>query len=306
MTHLAPIEANPIEALVSSVLASMPTPATQRSYRFGLAHFLRWYTAQGRPPISRDLLQSYIARQVRDDAAPRSIGVRVAAVKKLVDEAAERGWIGKEEAYRISRVKSVPLRGRRLGRWLTLDQVRELMAAPDRTTLAGKRDAALFALLFGAGLRRAEAVTVTPRQIQQRQKRWLLADVKGKGGRIRSVPIVAEMRETLNEWIEAAQVGMDEPILKSFDRDTGTIITGNLTPDGVRWIVRQYSERLGVDLSAHDCRRTFAALAYLHGCPLEVISESLGHSSTAVTRVYLGGIINMEKAACDYVPSLNG
>ena len=58
---------------------------------------------------------------------------------------------------------------------------------PNRATLKGKRDAAILALLVGCALRRAKLAALRIEDIQQREGRWVIADLRGKGGRIRTV-----------------------------------------------------------------------------------------------------------------------
>ena len=58
---------------------------------------------------------------------------------------------------------------------------------PDRSTSKGKRDYCILALLVGCGLRRRELANLTIEDIQMRENRWVIADLSGKGGRIRTV-----------------------------------------------------------------------------------------------------------------------
>lgn len=70
--------------------------------------------------------------------APSPINVRLSAVRKLVAEARQNGLIGAEDAASLSGVPNIRQKGTRLGNWLTREQVRELLAVPDRSTLTGK------------------------------------------------------------------------------------------------------------------------------------------------------------------------
>ena len=70
-------------------------------------------------------------------------------------------------------------KGTRLGNWLTREQAKELLAVPDRSTLKGKRDYVILALLVGCALRRNELAELDVETIQQREGRWVLADLEG-------------------------------------------------------------------------------------------------------------------------------
>src|SRR6202048_4560160 len=86
-------------------------------------------------------------------------------------------------------IPNISQKGTRLGNWLTREQAKELLAVPDRSTLKGKRDYVILALLVGCALRGNELAELDVATIQQREGRWLLADLEGKGRRIRTVAI---------------------------------------------------------------------------------------------------------------------
>jgi integrase len=74
----------------------------------------------------------------------------------MVSEARKNGMLGAEEAANLTGVPSLPQKGIRLGNWLTREQARELLAVPDRSTLKGKRDYLILAILVGCALRRED------------------------------------------------------------------------------------------------------------------------------------------------------
>ena len=135
--------------------------------------------------LSRALLMEY--RTTMDHLSPSTINVRLSAIRKLVGEARRNGMIGLEEAANLSDVPNMRQRGTRLGNWLTREQAKELLAVPDRSTLKGKRDYVIIALLVGCALRRQELASLNIEAIQLREGRWVIIDLRGKGGRIRTV-----------------------------------------------------------------------------------------------------------------------
>src|SRR3979490_321083 len=138
-------------------------------------------------PLSGARLMEY--RTTMDHLSPSTINVRLSAIRKLVGEAQRNGMIGLEEAANLNDVPNVRQKGTRLGNWLTREQAKELLAVPDRSTLKGNRDSAIIALLVGRALRRTELAELDVETIQQREGRWVLADLEGKGRRIRTVAI---------------------------------------------------------------------------------------------------------------------
>src|SRR5205085_5039005 len=130
-----------------------------------------------------------------------TVNVRVSAVRKLVGEAQRNGIIDAEEAANLAGVPNLPQKGNRLGNWLTREQAKELLAVPDRSTLKGKRDYVILALLVGCALRRNELAELDVATIQQREGRWVLADLEGKGRRIRTVAIPIWVKQGINAWM---------------------------------------------------------------------------------------------------------
>src|SRR5882672_4029767 len=85
--------------------------------------------------------------------------------------------------------KGVKLLGRKIGNWLTGNQAQELLNAVSQNTLRGRRDGAMLGLLLGCGLQRSEVVGLRLDQLQLRESHWVIVDLVGKGGRIRTVPV---------------------------------------------------------------------------------------------------------------------
>ncbi len=116
-----------------------------------------------------------------ESLSPSTINVRLSAVRKMIGEARKNGMLGAEEAATLTDVPDISQKGTRLGNWLTREQAKELLAVPDRSTLKGKRDYVILALLVGCALRRNELAELDVATIQQREGRWVLADLEGKG-----------------------------------------------------------------------------------------------------------------------------
>src|SRR5260370_42606887 len=154
-------------------------------------------------PLSRALLMEY--RTTMDHLAPSTISVRLSAIRKLVDEARQNGMIGLEEAANLNDVPNVRQKGTRLGNWLTREQAKELLAVPDRSTLKGKRDYIVIALLVGCALRRRELATLNIEDIQLREGRWVIIDLRGKGGRIRTVAVPNLGKQGIDAWVVAGK-----------------------------------------------------------------------------------------------------
>jgi site-specific recombinase XerD len=188
------------------VLDSLTSEHSRRAYGVALDDLLTWWNRQGRPSMSKAMVQRYKRKLQNDDLAPSTINQRLSAIRKLAQEAADDGLVDPHLAAGIAQVKGVRSGGRRFGNWPTREQAQELLNAPDTTTLKGLRDRAILAVLLGAGLCRSEAAELTFEHVQQREGRWVLADIVGKRNKVRSVPLPSWVKLAIDEWAGAAGI----------------------------------------------------------------------------------------------------
>jgi hypothetical protein len=166
-------------------------------------------------------------------------------------------------------------------------------------TLKGTHDRAVLALLVGCGLRRSEAAALTLQQIQQREGRWVIPDLLGKHGRLRTVPVPAWVKQAIDDWTAAAAIA-EGRLLRAMDRH-GRITGASLSPQAILDLVAHCGQKLGVSLKAHDARRTCAKLCRAAGADLEQIQLLLGHASVQTTERYLGTRQDLVEAANDHL-----
>lgn len=287
-------------AVVRLVLDGLDSTHSKRAYERALLDFLDWHAAQGRPQLTKALVQAYRAHLIDADLAPSTINLRLAAIRKLATEAADNGLADPVLAQAAARVKGVRTAGTRTGNWLTRDQAQALLEAPDVTRLKGLRDRAILAVLLGCGLRRSEVAALQFDHVQQREARWVLVDLVGKGRRTRTVPMPSWAKVAIDEWAAAAAIEgghVFRPIHK------GGHLTGDrMSAQAVADVVRAYAAQLGLDrLAAHDLRRTFAKLAHKGGSGVDQIGLALGHASIQTTERYLGLEQDLTNAPCDHL-----
>jgi site-specific recombinase XerD len=135
----------------------------------------------------------------------------------LAVEAADNGLLAPELANGIARVKGVASKGVRLGNWLSIRQAQALLNAPDASITKGLRDRAILAILLGCGLRRSEVAALTMGHIQQRDGRWCIIDLRGKHGRVRTVPMANWVKVAMDAWAVRAGVE-DGHVFRSVNR----------------------------------------------------------------------------------------
>lgn len=184
-----------LDTLAGMAVLSLPSPASRRNYSRELKRFL-----ESGLPLNREGLLAWLVKLRNLNAGRATQGVSLAAVRLLAREANARGMLSDTDMAAIERVKGPALRGKTLGRWLTLADIQPLIDAARESPVTGVRDAAIIALLVGCGLRRAELSALDWSQVREVEGRTVLADIHGKGGRIRTVPVPPWAARYLFEW----------------------------------------------------------------------------------------------------------
>jgi site-specific recombinase XerD len=176
------------------------TPHTARAYR---AHLERWRTWSAAGALDREEVLAYVRHLEAAGAGPVSRNQALAAIKRLAAEAAALNWIDAQTASTIAQIKAAKITGTMTGLWLTRAQLSRLLALPDRTTLSGRRDAALLALLAGCGLRRSEACALTVEHfVSLDDGTMLIRNLTGKGGRVRTIAVPRWAQRDIAAWIK--------------------------------------------------------------------------------------------------------
>lgn len=177
-----------------------------------------------------------------------------------------------------------PKRRQSLPKALTVDEAIRLVESPDRSTVAGRRDAALLEFLYASGARVSETVNLDLSDLDLDDR---LAIVTGKGAKQRYVPIGDHAVRALRSWlpdrlrlVTAGQGG--DPIFLN-------LRGGRLTRQGVFEIVRKNAEKSGIDpirVSPHVLRHSAATHMVKAGADLRTVQEMLGHATISTTQVY--------------------
>jgi integrase len=241
-----------LEQIERLVLDSVRSPASKRVYRTALRDFVAW-TRSNALVFNKASVQRYRSELEQRGLAPASINLRLSAIRKLANEAMDNGLLDGDIAAGISRVHGARPGGVRMGNWLTPPEAERLLSLPDPTSCKGKRDRVVLALLLGCALRRNELIQVTVEHLQQRDGRWVIADLVGKGGRIRTVPVPNWAKPVVDAWTEAAGITCGR-LLRAVDKKDRVTGVG-LGAESVFKIVHGYGVDMKLNLKPHDLRR---------------------------------------------------
>lgn len=285
------------EDLITATLQTCESKQTHKAYSSRLRHFFRWIEHNNNPPLTRLLVEAYLT-ELREDQE-KSASARnqaLAAIKRLATSCSSHHALDPQIALDISQIKGSTQHGVRLGNWLTKEQCGQMLERDPAAKLnMESRDRAIIALLLGCGLRRDEAATLKWEQLKIRDGRALIGDLIGKGGRVRTVPIPLWADLIINEW--SNWVKKEGNVLRSI-KENG-VINGSLSDSGIWLIIKSRAARLGIKLSPHDLRRTFAKLSRKGGATMESIQGALGHASVQTTEKYVNTAGDLDNPACD-------
>lgn len=305
---IIPTDLDKIKALA---LDSVNSLHSRRAYSKALDRFLTWYQAQGRPGLTKAIVQQYKAEVLEPSGlSPASINLHMSAIRKLASEAADNGLMEQSLANGISKVSGVPNEGTRAGNWLTKDQAQALINAPDTNELKGLRDRAILALMLGAGLRRDEVANLTFEHIQQREGRWVIVDLVGKRKRVRSVPIDSWIKRAVDEWATAAGIASGRVVrgvyrfghkVQPDSEKTTAQAVYYAVQEAAHQAYEQTGDKVFLSIAPHDLRRTFAKLARKGGSDMAQIQLVLGHQSIQTTEKYIGEQLDLTDSPSDRV-----
>lgn len=232
--------------------------------------------------VTRQHLRAWLADLSRAGLAPATIRRKLSAARGLFDWCTAVELRGDNPAHNLRG----PKRAHALPDVLSVAQALALVYAPDVRTWTGKRDRALFMLLYGAGLRVSEAAALD------------LADLDfaggalriiGKGDKERRLPLLPRIARNLRGWLEVREATPKRKAGPTAAATQALLISERGTRLDKRSLFRivvDHGRALEIDLHAHTLRHCFATHLLDAGMDLRDVQELLGHSHLATTQVY--------------------
>ncbi len=225
---------------------------------------------------------------------PKSILRKISAVRSLYD------YLIEEEMLLDNPFEFVvlPKVSRKLPKFIYPKEMIDFLDNIDASTALGKRNKAIFELLYGCGLRAQELVDLKLQEVDYPNKTVL---VHGKGSKDRIVPVHATAIMTMKNYIYGARSELaikgEEPLDYVFLNYRG----GQLTSRGVSKILDTELEHQAstLKISPHSFRHSFATHLINNGVDLRVVQELLGHESLSTTQIYTK--VSKEKLKAEYL-----
>jgi integrase/recombinase XerD len=183
-------------------------------------------------------------------------------------------------ANRISLLE-INRRGRRLPDVLNRGEADKLLALIDTSNVLGIRNRAIYELIYSAGLRISELVSLNVQDIMFTEG---VAQVRGKGNKERLVIFGAEAASWLKRYL-----GEVRPIFVKQRRSSAFFVSRlgkRLTRKGIWKNYKSLAVQVGISSKLHTLRHTFATDLLAGGADLRSVQELLGHSDLATTQIY--------------------
>ncbi len=251
---------------------------TVAAYRRDLSQFFDFCHRRGHRSlgeVDRVTVRRFLAHLATRGYARASVGRKVSAVRAFYTDAARR------EVVPLNPVVGVasPKRPRRLPHVPSVAALGAGLDGLDGVDPVSRRDRALLEVLYGSGLRVAEAASLTVSDVQTRSGLRDLIRVSGKGGKDRAVPLSGPARAALERYLAGGRGD-----LARSGGGTALWLGVRGAPLGVRGIRRVVQARLAT--FPHALRHSFATHLLEGGADLRAVQELLGHRLLATTQVY--------------------
>jgi len=295
--------ADPTDPLVKRFLEHLTvergaSACTVRNYRQALREFCRWHeTEAGGPPVwgelQRDDFRGYLRHLGRQQLGRASIQLRFSALRTFGKHLVRHGVVAESPVKNLA----LPKRERRLPKYLTLAQMKELLAAPGRlfaqvaeekgrgrpfSRTAALRDAAVLELIYSCGLRISELCGLRAEDLDWNEQ---LVRVRGKGKKERLAPAGAPALAAIQAYWAVLPLVPAGP-MPVFLAETRK--PAPLRPLQVSRRLKHYLAFAGLDpgLTPHKLRHSYATHLLEAGADLRSVQELLGHAHLVTTQIY--------------------
>jgi len=229
-------------------------------------------------PIS---LLDYLATLAGSELSVRSQARALIAIRQFFRFLRAERLVDKDPTEDID----LPRFGRKLPVFLTVDEVERLLAAPDRTTFRGLRDAAMLETLYATGLRVTELVNLKLSDLNF-DAGYLMAFGKGKKQRL--VPLGEQALALLRTYIATARPTFLKAVGPTVESVFLTRLGRRMTRQSFWKIIVAYTQAAGITkvISPHKLRHSFATHLVERGADLRAVQVMLGHADIGTTEVY--------------------
>lgn len=261
------------------LLVKRDSEQTAITYKISAEEFLNWLVTEHikLKDVSVQNLLYYIIRRKEDGCSELTIAKDISGLRALGDYLERKGMWSENPAMELDKPKAA----RNLPKVLSIEQIDSLLDSIDKTSLSGKRDDALFELVYSCGLRISEVCTLKLANLHLEERLIL---VHGKGDKERLVPFGDRAYEKLLVYLQEVRPELVKGriVAELFVNYRGEAISRK----GVWKRFKELEALSGVEAKVHTLRHSFATHLLQGGADLRSVQELLGHSDLSTTTIY--------------------
>lgn len=261
------------------ILVKRDQELTAQTYRISSQEFLNWLENQKikLKEVTTQTLSFYLISRKENGASEITIAKDISALRALGDYLVRKNIWQENITLLLDRPKAA----KNLPKVLSVEQVDALLACIDTSTPIGRRDDALFELIYSCGLRISEACSLKVVNVHMNENLIL---VHGKGDKERLVPFGGRAAEKLDFYLKEVRPELvkGRNVAEVFVNYKGEPITRK----GVWKKFKQLETLSGVQAKVHTLRHSFATHLLSGGADLRSVQELLGHADLSTTTIY--------------------
>ncbi|MFC1865064.1 tyrosine recombinase XerC [Chloroflexota bacterium] len=260
------------------------SPYTVRNYTtdlLGFFDFLRDKKVDSLKEVDRYVLRDYLSHLMEQGIVKPSIARKLSGIRSFYRYLLREGIVSANPVA----TTSSPKLDRRLPSFLTIEEAKRLLEAPDLSSPVGQRDQAFMELLYASGLRVSELAKLNLEQVNLDTRE---IRVWGKGSKERMVLMGEPAAEALRAYLQQGRPKLFGTKIRMTNALFINRYGQRLTERSVQKILESYANIVGIGKRVHPhmLRHTFATHLLDGGADLRVVQELLGHASLASTQIY--------------------
>jgi len=230
-------------------------------------------------------IRAFLLRLGENEYCPATMARKIATLRSFYKWAEGRSLAASNPMTLIR----TPRQNKRLPKAITIEQVEQLLAAPDDTDVLGRRDRAMLETLYSTGIRVSELVQL---DLDDLDLPGEALRVRGKGRKERIVPLGSHALAAIGRYMEMVRMDPRFAMAWTDDRSPLPLFLNKhgkrLSSRSVRRKLDKYLRQVGLDpeISPHTLRHSFATHLLDNGADLRSVQELLGHQSLSTTQIY--------------------
>jgi site-specific recombinase XerD len=273
------------------------SPLTVTGYLADARLFIVWFEQRNREDFALEAVTPSDVREYRQYLQTEqgfkasTVNRKLASLSALMDWALQSGRISADPTAKMKYVKKAA----QSPKWLDKQQQYALQRAVEKDLqlaqlrypkrwVTRRRDASIVNFMLNTGLRLGEVIQLGLGDVEISERKGKVLVRRGKGNKERVVPLNAEAREAVSEWLKVRPASSSQilwlPVESGADE--------GLTPRAVQRVLKRYGQEAGIEnLTPHVMRHSFAKNLANKGVGVEKIALLLGHENLNTTQIYI-------------------